>query len=110
MTTRDRIQMSLELASTLSLVTEARAALDRFTDLASIHALDGRSKLFLAGYHLRTAADILDGARSQVGPAAITGPSENISAPEASQSHTDEAHPLADGADQTQSQPATEQN
>jgi hypothetical protein len=59
MTAAEQFQMSAELALALSKIGDALDGLARFTDLATIHHLDGRTKIFLAQFHLREAAALV---------------------------------------------------
>jgi hypothetical protein len=60
MTPTDQVKMALELGTALSQLSGSREALDRFTDLARIHNLEGRNTLYFANYHLREAAALLE--------------------------------------------------
>jgi hypothetical protein len=97
MTAAEQFQMSAELALAHSKIGDALEGLARYTDLATVHHLDGRTKIFLAQFHLREAALLITKqntgtpdaptptleshialAREMVGTVAPRGPSENV--------------------------------
>jgi hypothetical protein len=59
MTPTEQFQMSAELALAHAKIGDALEGLARYTNLAQVHHLDGRAKIYLAQFHLREAAALI---------------------------------------------------